>query len=270
MADNENKPHLHVEFFEDKHPNKKKSAEAGRPIYDYVEKARIRWAGDKNQVLTVFAHHPSSMRDPATNERLTYAQQFPDHYKAFKEQREFHGSGTPLSELPFLTEAKRAELRAFNIHTAEAIASLDGSTLQKLGMGARELKNHVEAWLEEAKGGAPIAKLAAENTALQDQVSQMKAEMDRMKAQMASEPQPGPTDAPVVDHSLTGNPPPTEETTTAPDPNYTSPFQSWTDDAIKAWLKDATGSMPRGTPKHDTLVQLADEANAKLAEANAA
>ena len=43
--------------------------------------------------------------------------------------------------LPFLTEASRAELRALNIYTVEALAAIDGQELKNLGHGGRDMKN---------------------------------------------------------------------------------------------------------------------------------
>ena len=51
-------------------------------------------------------------------------------------------SGTPLDYAPFLTEARRAELRAQNIYTVEQLAAIDGQELKNLGPGGRELKNN--------------------------------------------------------------------------------------------------------------------------------
>lgn len=236
--------HLHVEFFTDAVHNVRKSAEEGRPIYDDVEKVRIRLAGDPKSVLVAPAHSASSMRDPQTNERLTYAQLHRGPYEAFKRNEAYIGTGTPLSELTFLTASKRKELAGMNIHTAEALAGLDGANLSRLGMGGRELKTQAEAWIAKATGSAGISKLAAENDAL-------KARLDAMEAMMAGN---APAkDVPAVKLS-----------------DVVSPFSDWDDDTIRAWIVEQGGENPHHKCSHDTLVAKADELNAALAAQKAA
>jgi cell division protein FtsB len=244
MAD-EQRPHLHVEFYMDTREIPNKSREAGRPIYEDIEMVKIRFAGDKYNVHVAPANEYGAKRDPMTNQRLTYAQQFPEHYRAFKDGIEFHGSGTPLSEAPFLTMAKRKELEAANVFTLEALAGLDGTFLQKLGMGARELKNQAEAYLETAKGTAVATKLAAENEA-------MKAQMEALKAQMAEliAAKGGDSGTIAVEPQATGP----------------SPFDSWDDETIRLWIEEQGGEKPHHKCSHETLVAKADELNAALAK----
>jgi hypothetical protein len=236
--------HLHVEFFTDTTHNVRRSAEEGRPIYDDVENVRIRIAGDPKSVLVAPANSASSMRDPMTNERLTYAQLHRGPYEAFKRNEDYRGSGTPLSEITFLTASKRKELASFNIHTVEALAGLDGANLARLGMGGRELKTQAEAWLSKAAGSADITKLAAENETL-------RARLDAMEAMMnggtKSEPITGPENSAGI-----------------------SPFDDWDDETIRAWIVEQGGDNPHHKCSHDTLVAKADELNAALAAQKAA
>jgi hypothetical protein len=229
--------HLSVEFFTDTVHNIRKSAERGRPIYDEVEKVRLRIAGDKNSVLVAPAHDQSSVRDAQTNARLTYAQLHHGPYEAFKAGRVFVGSGTPLSELPFLTEGKRRELTALNINTAEALAGLDGANLNRLGMGARELKVQAEAWLEKSGSGAVTSRLAAENEAMRARLEQLEAAMRDNRNS------PAPEVAPIT----------------------MSPFADWTEDTIRAWITEQGGEAPHHKCSHATLVAKADELNAAIA-----
>ena len=74
---------------------------------------------------------------------MTYAQAYhPRHYEAFKTGEAAKGEGTPIEELPFLTAARRAELKALHIHTAEALSQLEKLARHSpnLGMFGRELK----------------------------------------------------------------------------------------------------------------------------------
>lgn len=237
--------HLAVEFFMSAKHNKRKSAEAGRPVYDDVEMVKIRIAGDPKSVLVAPANDQSSARDPQTNARLTYAQLHEGPYEAFKKGIEYRGSGTPLTDVTFLTAAQRKTLEGANVFTVEALAQLDGANLQKLGMGAREWKNQATAWLDKASGSADITKLAAENASLQQQIEALKAKIG-MATSPTSAPEPEPDES-----------------------SASSPFAEWQDEDIKNFIKDRSGEKPRSNASHATLVRMADEilANEKAAEA---
>lgn len=238
-------PRLHVEFFTEAVENPRKTREKNRPFFEDKEFVRIRFPGDKNRILVAPAAE-AAVRDPATNERLSYIDRYPEHYKAFKENQTYQGDGTPLSELPFLTEAKRAELRAFNIHDAETLAALDGAPLQKLGMSARSLKDQAAVYLEKAQGGAAESRLLAENGALRQQMEAMQRQLAELQA-AASGPVSGPVAQQVAE--------PVSEP--SPDPEN---FEGMTAAALKAFIKERTGAAPRGKPSRATLVRMAEDA----------
>lgn len=240
--------HLLVEFFSKAKQSKRKSTEQGRPVFDEIEMVKIRIAGDQKSVFVAPAHDASSVRDPHTNQRLTYAQLHRGPYEAFKRGQTYIGSGTPLKELPFITNAKRLELEAQNVFTAEALAQLDGSMLHKLGMGARELKNQAEAYLAKAAGSADITKLAAENAALEERLAQLETLLKGQGALAQSDTEPA-----VEPENSVG----------------ISPFQDWDANTIRIWIEEQGGEKPHHKCGHDKLVQIADELNAKLKQAQA-
>ncbi|MBB6304044.1 hypothetical protein [Rhizobium leucaenae] len=240
--------HLAVEFFDDPVHNPRKSAEEGRTVYDNVEKVRIRIAGDRGSEFVGLANEGSSVRDPITNQRLTYAELHFGPYEAFKRGQQYVGDGTRLAELPFISAAKRKELEACHVFTAEALASLDGANLAKLGMGARELKNQATAWLEKAAGSADIVRLAGENEALRAQMEQMQAQLAAlMKGSVAEQKSPANSVASEYDVNA-------------------SPFFDWDDETIRLWIEEQGGDKPHHKCGHETLVQKADELNAALQE----
>ena len=120
--------HLHIEFRTVAVENRAKSLKEGRPIFDQQEQAVIRFAGDTKKELVAPAHE-KCMRDPASGLWVSYAQAYQRHYEAFKSGEAAIGEGTPVEELPFLDAARRAELKALHIHTAEALAGLEARTL---------------------------------------------------------------------------------------------------------------------------------------------
>ena len=148
------------------------SQAAGRPIFRDLEVCEIRIAGDRNFAPVVPAH---SLWMRVDGEDVTYAQRWPRQYEQFRANLAQVADGTPLAELPFLTEAKRMELRALKIYTAEALAGLDGANLRVLGQGGRTLKTQAAAYLQNAAGAAPLAAMAAEIEALKAELAEAQA-----------------------------------------------------------------------------------------------
>jgi hypothetical protein len=210
--------------------NDAKSKEKGRPIYDDLEVCEIRMAANKQTVAVFPAHEVSGWVDGEDGTRIeqTYAMRYPEQYKKFKAGEAQAMSGTPLEELPFLTQSKRMELKALNIYTAEALSMLDGQNLKLLGIGGRELKNQAIAYLDNASGSADVTKLASDNVLLKDQIAELREQMAALQKQ-AVPPQPS-----------------------------VSAFDDWADADLKDHIEKATGARPRGNPSHATLVGMAN------------
>lgn len=238
--------HLHIEFKNVAVENRAKSLKEGRPIFDQQEQVHIKFVGDTRKELVAPAHE-KCIRDPATNQWVSYAQLYHRHYDAFKSGEAAIGEGTPIAELAFLTEARRAELRALHIHTAEALAQLDGTNLSRLGMFGRELKDQAQAYIQKAKDGALESRLSAENAAL-------RAQLEALSAQVQAMHMPAVPAVPAV--PLADDQPAEQEP---------SIFSGWDDAALKAFIKERTGAAPKGQPGHATLMRLAEEANQKEA-----
>ena len=213
--------------------NEAKTKTSGRPIYDDMEICEIRTAGDRQLVRVFPAHEVSHWDETPEGDRepVTYAMRFPDQYRRFKDGHTQSQTGTPLEELPFLTQGKRYELKALNVHTAEALASLDGTPLKQLGGGGRELKNQAQAYLDTAEKTADTTRLASENEILRQRIAQM--ELD---AAPKTQSQP-------------------------------SKFEDMDDEALKAWIAETSGSRPRGQPSHATLVRMCEEIAVQNSEA---
>ena len=234
----EDTKHLHIEFFESEpEEDKAESKKQGRPIFKTKELVRIRFVGDNKRVHVAPASEVSKrvMDETGNWVGLSYKERWPRHYDAFKAKQAPIVDGTPLRELTSLTAAKIAELRALNIHTIEALASLDTTGQKRLGMGALALKQQAQAHLDKMQGESVEMRLVEQNAALQAQIDQMKAQMADLSKQ------------PI-------------ETVTV------SPFQEMEADDIRAWLADRTGERPHGNLSHDKLVQMADAIVARETE----
>lgn len=228
-------------FFVHTEPDVKASKEAGRPIFREFEAVEIRYPGNQSTIHVAPANEVFKVnKDFATGEvtEITYALAFNKQYLEFKEGVAQTMSGTPLSELPFLTASKRLELKALHIHTAETLAALDGPNLKRLGMGGRELKTQAEAYLANAAGSVDVVKMAATIEAL-------KAKLERLTSQPVAATVASAPEAPAGD---------------------ISPFAQMEAEDIKNWIKESGGAVPRGNASHATLVDAADKWNAEMAK----
>ncbi|TPK70202.1 hypothetical protein FJ930_19740 [Mesorhizobium sp. B2-4-15] len=239
------------------------SKKAGRQIWTEIEVCDISFPANRQTKATFPAHEvePNATRESMVNggPEVTYAQLYNDQYLAFKNGSAQPVSGTPLSEAPFLSEAKRRELKALNIHTVDALASLDGAQLKQLGMGGRELKNQAQAYLDNAAGSADVTGLAAQVALLQQQLAEerrlreedAKAALNKRERIKAGEKIDEPADEDADDLE-------TEEPE-AIDPPTAEEIDAMDDEALKGYIARETGSRPRGNPNHDTLVAAAKE-----------
>ena len=212
--------------------NPAKTALAGRPIHDDIEVAEVRFPGMRDTRVLPAVAHAEWITDPETGGlvSITYAERYARQYRQFKEGQTQTKSGTPLAYAPFLTEARRAELRALNILTVEMLAELDGQPLKNLGLGGREMKNKAEQYIAESQQKVPDIQLAAEVEALRlkNDVLETDLKMLREKAQSSEK----------ADNL----------------------FDEMTTDQIKDFIATHTGHAPQGQLNRKVLVRMASEA----------
>ena len=219
-----------------------KSKAAGRPIFDDVEICEIRAPGSrdvKHFPSTEFSHWAAADIYSGTQPcKVTYAERFQRQYRQFKEQQTQTKTGTPLTHVPFLTEGKRAELRALNIYTAEQLAGIEGAELKNLGVGGRELKNKAEEFIAAGKVNAPNLQAAAEAEALRARVAILEEDNKALLARKASDEMSG-------DAQLDG----------------------MSDTQLKDFIGTHTGARPIGNPSRKSLLRMAMDAKPKATQA---
>ena len=169
---------------------------------------------------------------------MTYAERFSHQYRQFKMQQAQTKSGTPLTEVPFLTEGRRAELRALNIYTAEQLAAIDGQELKNIGLGGRELKNKAEEYIAASLATAPNLALAAELEALRAKNAVLEEDVQALK-ERDDRKDPGAT--------------------------ATDRFDGMDPDQLREFIQANTGQLPRGQPSLKTLQRMARECQQKAA-----
>jgi hypothetical protein len=206
--------------------NEGKSQIAGRPIHDDVDVCELRFPGSRNTGVypaESFSHWATDIAT-GTQYKVTYAERFPGPYRQFKERALQTKSGTPLDYALFLTEARRAELRALNIYTIEALAAVDGQELKNLGPMGRDAKNRAIEYLEEANKGVDTRKLEAELLAARERNAVLEEDLRILKAKEGDE----------------------------------GVFAAMTTDQLKDYIAANTGQRPLGNPARKTLLRMAE------------
>lgn len=171
-------------------PNPAKSLLAGRPIHDDLEVVEIRKPGSRDWHVHGAHEQSHAVYDPYSGERsyVTYAERFARQYNQFKAHQAQTKSGTPLTEVNFLTLARIAELKGQNIYTIEALAAIDGNELKNLGYAGRDLKNKAQQYITASQKGAPNAIVLAELEASKALIMTMEQELDALKANVTGKP----------------------------------------------------------------------------------
>jgi len=221
-------------------PNPTKSKLEGRPIFDDLEVCDLRYAGSRNMSTfpaLAFSHWTT---DPQTGEQVsvTYAERFRRQYGQFKTMADQTKAGTPLGYVAFLTEARRAELRALNIYTIEALAAVDGQELKNLGMSGRDLKNKAIEFIDNSRKAAP-------DLVLRDELEQLKArntvlETDVKILREKSEAQVNGAEA-------------------------SGEFDHMSLEQLREYVTSVTGHAPHGSLNRKTLLRMAAEVQPKAA-----
>jgi len=217
--------------------NEAASAAAGRPMFDDIEICEIRFPGSRNLSVfpaTAFSHWAS---DPETGEQtaITYAERFRRQYQQFKGQHAQTKQGTPLMHVPFLTEARRAELRALNIYTLEQLAGIDGIELKNLGGGGRDLKNKAMEYMAESRDNASNTMLAAELEALRARNAILEEDAKLAQAKR-------------------------EEAT----PGGAAEFDDMSIEQLREFITTNSGHAPHGSIGRKTLIRMASDVQQKV------
>jgi hypothetical protein len=217
-------------------PNAAKTTEAGRLVCDDVEVVEIRFPGSKQ--VSVFPATAMShwKEDPYTGGQtmVTYAERFRRQYQQFKAEAVQTKSGTPLEYAPFLTEGRRAELRAQNVYIVEQLAAIEGAELKNLGPGGRDMKNAAMEFIEESKRGVPNQKMQAELEALRARNAILEEDAQRSKAKAEAE---------------------------KPD----SEFEAMSLPQLREYITAQSGEQPLGAMNRKTLIRMAENCQPKAA-----
>lgn len=189
-----------VQFWEKPIQNKVASASAGRPIFFKALMARITSPAMKTQTpdqevrLTdengFVIRRKTRYTNADTGAVETWEDYLREQLKAYESGRS-ESNGTPLDSYPKLDVAQIAMLKMQGINSLETLAGVADSMLGNLGPGGRALRDGAQAYIEAAKGNAPVEKLAQENEAMRAELAAMRENMNNLLAMQGEKRKPG-------------------------------------------------------------------------------
>lgn len=179
-----------VQFWEKPVQNKVATANNGRPIFYKALMARITSPAMKTQTpdqevrLTdengVVIRRKVRYTNADTGQVEYWEDYFREQLRAFEDGRKTDGNGTPLESYPKLDVAQIAMLKIQGIHFLEQLSNVPDSQLGNLGPGGRALRDGANAYIEAAKGNAPMDRLAKENEDMKAELAAMRANMEQL------------------------------------------------------------------------------------------
>ena len=130
---------LIVVFHKQAIQNHKKSADAGRPIYEEFDYVRIQHPGERDYV-----DRKVTQQD---------AHRWPAQWMAYTQQKGQAVIGTPIDLLFPKHPGIAANIRSAGFHTVEQLAEASAHGMSNLGMSAQDYVNAAQRYLEVAQRG---------------------------------------------------------------------------------------------------------------------
>ncbi len=156
--------------------NKRASKDAGHLVYDQVEMIEITIPGDRTYQPHFPAHESCVTYDAALREDdlRTWAERYPEEYRAFKMNASQDPLGTPVEQWPVLSRQMISQLKALGLPTVESIASMNPRNRGALGASADQLIAQANVFVSSMK---PVD----DRGAMMDELAAMRAEIEELR-----------------------------------------------------------------------------------------
>jgi len=185
-------PNVYIEFTTEPKLNAEKTAAKGHNVYDDVD--YVVWTKRGSNGMQNRMTVPRCKR--AAPEIWGLADKM---YDRWRETREMPVEGTALAMWPLISPAQVMNLQFLNLRTVEDVAGMTDSDCDRVGMGARGLRDQAQSWLktsadvgksavEMAEMAAEVRALRAERNELITRMREMKGEIDAMKPKRGRPP----------------------------------------------------------------------------------
>ena len=160
------------------------TAAQGHFVARDVDMAMITPPGSRDVFKIEVPQWVLNMKQDVRNDRLPSAwmDQYLDAYEKWKTGQAMPLQGTPIKGWGVLSPAQQAVLTGLMILTVEDLAQLNDEGLQRIGMGALDLRTKARAWISQIHDKGP---LTLENAKLKQDLVTQQGEIDTLKAQVA-------------------------------------------------------------------------------------
>ena len=164
------------------------------PAYtrDVVKHVASKWFDKKNREVI------------EGKERQDWLNDWKKMYEMFKNGQEVPLEGYPIRGWGIISPAMQENLTRMNILTVESLSRINGEGMDRLGMGAVDLKNKAIAWLAQLNDAG---KMTIEMSALQQENAVLKSSIESLQRQVEQlmRNQPSQNDAQMdVPHGTIG------------------------------------------------------------------
>lgn len=106
-------------------------------------------------------------------------------YERWLKGQETPVDGTPLEAWPGLTKGQVEHLRLLHVRSVEELAAVTDSTLDKIGMGARALRERAKLFVQAKQGSAQLEAalvgVREENDNLKTELAELRALVEDLK-----------------------------------------------------------------------------------------
>jgi hypothetical protein len=137
-----------------------------------------------------------------------FVQYYKEAYAHWKKGEEMPLQGTPIKDWPPVSPAQRSNLLNARVYTVEDLAAANESTLNMLGMGAREMKQKAENWLtastDMGKVTEELSSLQISNKRLERTVKNQAETIEGLRTQMQEMLERHPVPVPLPDQVEAG------------------------------------------------------------------
>lgn len=167
------------------------SEREGRALFDEVIMVEVISPGSRDstpvfEVVRKFA--PELNHNPGFIHSAQYAvyKSFIEDFEKNEDNDTSSMAGTPLSQWPEMTRVMAASLKAQNIFTVDALASLPDTKLIAVGPDGRTWREKAKAYIESAKGNAYSTALAADLERAKADLVEKDGQIKELAAQIAA------------------------------------------------------------------------------------
>jgi hypothetical protein len=157
-----------LRFFTDAEEMTGESLAAGRSIYRDADFVGITNPGSRDE----FVKRCTKLTDPY--HKQAYAQ--------WKTTQQQPVDGTPLTQVPWLSQSQIKELNAINIMSLEHLAEMSDATIQRVGMGGNDLRKKAQTYIKAATDTALVMRLETELQSRDRDIERLTKEIQSISA----------------------------------------------------------------------------------------